>query len=171
MMAELSLIAKATVILAVALFATRAARRAPASVRSLILAAAFGLVLVLPIASAIAPAREVQIPEVSVTRFLIAEEAVDQRTALVGARPSMAPPPSEPWRLPSPQVVTRSAWLLGTVATLLPLMLGLWRLRDIRRRAYAWPQGRTLVDVLRESAGVRRTVTVILHDDVAAPML
>src|SRR5688572_557849 len=170
-MAELSLIAKATLILAVALFATRAARRARASVRSLILAAAFGLVLVLPIASAIAPAREVQIPEGYATRFLIAEDTVDQRTDLVGAptRFAAAPTPA-PSGLPSSQVFMRTAWLLGTVATLLPLLLGLWRLRIIRRNAHAWPEGRTLVDALRESARVRRTVAVVLHEDVAAPM-
>lgn len=171
MMAELSLITKATLILAVALFATRAARRAPASVRSLILTAAFGLVLVLPIASTLAPAREVQIPEAYATRFLIAEETTDQRTDLVGAAKRFATTPTPaPSRLRSPQVFMRTAWLLGTVATLLPLLLGLWRLRIIRRNAHAWSEGRTLVDVLRESVGVRRTVAVVLHEAVAAPM-
>ena len=93
MMAELSLIAKTTLILAVALFATRAAQRASASVRSLILAAGFGLVLLLPIASAIAPSREVQIPDVYASRFLIAEETVDRPPEYVGApqRPAAEP--------------------------------------------------------------------------------
>ena len=171
MMAELSIIAKATVVLAVALLATRAARRASASVRSLILAAAFGLVLVLPIASALAPAREVQIPEVYATRFLIAETTVDQRTDFVDGPPqSAAAPTPAPWRLPPLETLLRMAWLLGAAATLLPLVLGLWRLRDIRRRANAWPEGRALVDVLRESVGVRRAVDVVLHEGVAAPM-
>jgi uncharacterized protein (TIGR03435 family) len=171
MMAELSLIAKATLILAVALFATRSARRARASVRSLILSAAFGLVLVLPIASALAPPREVQIPQGYATRFLIAEEVLEQRAASIGVSPhSAAVPAPAPWKLPSAELLTRTAWLLGTAMTLLPLVLGLWRLRDIRRRAHSWPDGQELIDVLRESVGVRRTVTVVLHDDVAAPM-
>src|SRR4030095_4811950 len=92
MMAELSLIVKATLILALALFATRFAQRASASVRALILAAGFGLVLVLPLASAIVPSREVQIPDA--TRFLIAEETVDQRPAYVGARQRPAAEPN-----------------------------------------------------------------------------
>jgi bla regulator protein blaR1 len=169
MMAELSLIAKTTLILAVALFATRAAQRASASVRSLILASGFGLVLVLPIASAIVPSREVQIPDAYATRFLTAEETVDQRPEYVGAPQRPPEPTPAPWR-PSPRVLTRTAWLLGTVATVFPLVLGLWRLRYIRRGARDWPKGRALVDVLRESVGVRRTVAVILHDEVAAPM-
>jgi uncharacterized protein (TIGR03435 family) len=169
MMTELSLIAKATLILVVSLFATRAAHRSRASVRSLILAAAFGLVLVLPIASAIAPARDLQIPNIYATRFLIAEEIVDQRADFGSAIPSTSAAPA-PWRLPSTQVLTRAAWLLGTAATLLPLLLGLWRLRGIRRRSHDWPHGRELVDAMRQSIGMRRSVAVVLHDDVAAPM-
>src|SRR5688572_28976149 len=169
-MAELSLIAKATLILAVALFATRAARRASASVRSLILAAAFGLVLVLPIASALAPAREVQIPEVYATRFLIAEDTVDQRSDLVDPpRYSATAPTPAPWRLPPPAALIRMAWLFGTVATLLPLVFGLWRVRDIRTRAHGWAQGRELVDAMRRSVGMKRPVDVVLHDEVATP--
>ena len=49
-MAEVSLVFKATVVLAAALLAARVAGRAPASVRALVYASAFAVLLVLPLA-------------------------------------------------------------------------------------------------------------------------
>ena len=63
-MAEVSLVFKATVVLAAALLAARVAGRAPASVRALVLASAFAVLLVLPLAIVAIPPRTVEIPAV-----------------------------------------------------------------------------------------------------------
>ena len=140
--------------------APRVAHRARASVRSLILTAAFGLVLVLPLASVIAPAREVTIPQSYATRFLIEEEIVE-RVDEPGVRLTQAPEPSSPrWSMPSTRALVGSVWLAGAIVTLLPLALGLWRLREIRRRARVWAEGAELADALhrRPTAAGRGTM-------------
>src|SRR5207237_10121320 len=52
---ELSILAKATTILVLALLALWMSRRVPASVRSLVLASTFGILFVLPIAAVVPP--------------------------------------------------------------------------------------------------------------------
>jgi beta-lactamase regulating signal transducer with metallopeptidase domain len=170
MMAELSLIAKATLVFAVALLATRASRRTRASVRSLILGIAFALVLALPIASAIAPAREVTIPDAYASRLLIEEPVVEPVSEQAVPRTQAARPSSPRWQLPSTRVLVWSVWLAGALVTLLPLAIGLWRLRDIRLRARVWEAGGALADALCHSVQLRRPVAVVFHDALVAPM-
>ena len=62
MMEELSWLAKATVVLAAALGASRAAGGAPAAVRALMLGSAFGVLLILPLAAVAIPTRTIAIP-------------------------------------------------------------------------------------------------------------
>lgn len=169
-MTELALIAKATVILGIALVATRAARRAPASVRALILATAFGLLFVLPIASALSPAREVQIPEAYAPLFLWEDEAAaGMPLDVVAPRPAAAGT-TRSWPVPSVISLARSMWVLGVVATLAPLLLGLRRSRAVRRDAREWADGATLASTLRDSMGLHRPVSVVLHDNLVSPM-
>ena len=61
-MAELSMLVKATVILILALVAAWLGSRQSASVRSLMLACAFGLLLLLPVASLMLPVRAIELP-------------------------------------------------------------------------------------------------------------
>ena len=170
MTTELALVAKATVILGIALAATRIAHRTRASVRALILASAFGLLLVMPAVSAITPPREVQIPVAIASSFLMDELSVTP-TEIVDTTPRSAPPPpARAWRLPSVRALSRGAWFLGAVAALLPLALGLWRVRAIRRRGHGWAAATACADDLRAVLGLRRAVTVVLHNDVSTPM-
>src|SRR5207248_2216684 len=64
---ELSILAKATAILLLALVALRIARRVPASVRSLVLASTFGVLLVLPIAAMIMPPVALEVGTAGIT--------------------------------------------------------------------------------------------------------
>jgi uncharacterized protein (TIGR03435 family) len=167
-MTELALIVKATIILAVALVATRIACNAKASVRSLILAAAFGLVLILPVASAVVPSRELAIPSNYAPAFLLEEL---NPPATVASAPVRMPDASRPeWRFPSAASLTRLTWLLGALATVAPLLIGLWRVRGLRNRSRAWAEGRAFADALRAAVGVRRVVAVAVHDELSAPM-
>jgi uncharacterized protein (TIGR03435 family) len=170
-MTELSLIAKASAILGLALLITRAARRAPASVRALILATTFGLLLVLPIASALAPPRELQLPGVSAPAFFTENEAAGGVPLhVVAATNTAAAETTRFWRVPSVISLARGLWVLGVVVTLAPLLLGLWRSRTIQRGAHAWADGAVLASTLRDSIGLRRRVSVVLHDDLVSPM-
>jgi len=164
---ELALIAKATVILGIALAATHVARHARASMRASFLAAAFGLVMVMPIASALTPVREVPIPVAIAPAFLANELAAQPE--VLGVQPRPTEPKESSWQLPSLRTLTRSAWLLGAVITALPLALGLWRVRRIRRRGQAWPPADAFVEELRAPLGLRRSVTIVLQKDVVAP--
>lgn len=168
-MTELALIAKATVILGTALVATRVARRARASVRSLILASAFALVLILPVASAVAPPRELTIPDAYAPAFLLEnlDAPAHVSRAPVAGRKADRPLQS---RLPSAAALARVIWLLGALVTLTPLLLGLWRLREVRDHARAWVEGRQRVDALRGMLGIGRAVAVVVHDKLSAPM-
>ncbi len=168
-MTELALIAKATVILGVALVATRAARNARASVRSLILASAFALVLILPVASAMAPPRELTIPDAYAPAFLLENLEAPAHVSSAPDSGRKADRPQEP-RLPSAAALARVVWLLGALVTVTPLLLGLWRLREVRDHARAWVDGRQRVDALRAMLGMRRAVAVVVHDELSAPM-
>src|SRR4051794_5137955 len=63
----LSVLAKATTILLLALVALRPARRVPASVRSLVLASTFGILFVLPIAAMIMPPVALEVGTAGIT--------------------------------------------------------------------------------------------------------
>jgi uncharacterized protein (TIGR03435 family) len=170
MMAELALVAKATVILGCALVATRLARRAPASVRALILAAAFGTLLVLPAFSALTPPREVQIPATMAPAFFV-DERVTTPPGIINTAPRQSVPESaSTWHVPSARALTRGVWLLGALATLLPLAVGLWRVRAIRRCGRDWVDATAGASELRAVLGLRRTVTVVLHDGISTPV-
>jgi uncharacterized protein (TIGR03435 family) len=168
-MTELSLVAKATAILGLALVVTHTARGGPASVRALILATTFGLLLVLPIASAVAPPQELEIPEAYSPAFL-EEEPVPAVPLDVGAAPNAAAQTSQSWRVPSVISVARGIWVLGFFAMLAPLLLGMRRSRAIQRDAHEWAEGAVLASTLRNSIGLRRPVSVLLHDDLVSPM-
>ena len=61
-MTELSVLTKATIVLAFALAATRVAQRSPAAVRALMLSSAFAALLILPIVAFTAHERRIEIP-------------------------------------------------------------------------------------------------------------
>jgi bla regulator protein blaR1 len=169
-MTEVSLIIKATVILGVALTATVGARRARASIRALILASAFGLLLLLPVASAIAPPREVQVPTAYAPRFFVDEEWLARLSTQNAVIPLPVAQTTPMWQFPSLRALLRAVWLIGMFVATAPLLLGLWRTRGLRHRAREWAYGRKLAAQLGASVGLRRRVTVVCHDDVVAPM-
>src|ERR1700674_3562535 len=72
---ELSIVAKATIVLGLALVAARSARRARASVRHVVLASAFGALLTLPAVATLLPPVAVSIP-ITDTRDPIAARPV-----------------------------------------------------------------------------------------------
>ena len=171
-MAELSLLAKATIVLALTLVAGRVLHRARASVRALVLASAFGVLLVLPFAGAVMPARTVELPVSSMPAFLVVEEQVAEPSAATASPQDGIITPSAADRVQAPSLaaIVRLAWAVGAMLFLSPIVLALWRLRQLRLRGVPWLEGRALVADAAGQAGVVRPVAVFLHDTLAAPM-
>ena len=168
MMVELTLVAKVTVVFAVAIGAAWVTRSARASLRSLILASAFAIVFLLPIGSAVAPARQVEIPVSYAATFLIEEMTVEPERASVPA-PQLSVKPPRPISLPSFTAMARTAWIAGAVVFVVPLVVGLWRTRRLRRGSRTWVHGQRVAAHLSGGPG-SRCVRVLLHDQILAPM-
>lgn len=72
--------------------------------------------------------------------------------------------------IPPLPVLLRFGWALGTVLLLVSLGVSLWKLGRIRRRAYPWTARNPLVTALVEDFGVSRSVALVLHEELAAPL-
>lgn len=171
-MTPASILLKVTVVLALALVGTRLARRTRASVRHVVLSAAFAILLALPLAAAFAPAINVPLP-ISTTELpapvidAFAEaprtaEAVDagvSDVAVLGASAPMS------W-----SSIALTAWLCGAALFLLPVGIGLRQMRTLRRDGLPWLAGQRVVDELAAAMGIRHRVSVLLHESISGPM-
>lgn len=170
---ELSILAKATVMLVLGLVAVRLAVRTQASVRHLLLSATFATLLVLPPLAVTVPSLVVRVPVVD----------SNARLAVRVVEPSNGPPvdlqtgdrrttPASPtWAsVISWLSVVRVGWIAGTAALGVSLGAGLLRLRRVRRTSLPRPDLRAIVRSLADRAGVRRPIDVLEHEGVAAPL-
>src|SRR5262249_52871400 len=141
-----SLVVKATLLLTLGLLGSALAARSRASVRHSLLAATFGVLLILPVAAIVAP------PVRFVVRAAEQKEAVTAGPAAVQAVPVVTFPGVSIAPKPAAQV-SLSAWLLavwagGMSLFAVPVILGLWRVRTLRRSALPSPEGQSLADRL-----------------------
>ena len=168
-----SLIVKATAVTMLALGAARLARRARASVRHLVLAAAFGALLALPVASFVAPGITIPIPIATASpstplRPFPPVVEIDSPAASAVDHASRPARLNVPW--PSWPLLVAGIWALGVMLFLLPVCAGLMQVRALRRSGVAWPRGQALADTLVREAAIRRRVDVLLHDAVPGPV-
>ena len=165
---ELSLLAKATIILIAALVVTRLLRTARASVRHLVVATSFAALVVLPIWLAFAPSMTLDVP--------VAASAPPARPTvtpgLAVAPPSAAPELSGPrnWPRLSAAEALRIVWLAGAIVFLFPVAAVLWRLSTIRRTGLPVAWGRDEISRLAIERGVHRPVELLEHEAVPGPM-
>jgi beta-lactamase regulating signal transducer with metallopeptidase domain len=68
------------------------------------------------------------------------------------------------------QTLVASTWVLGVTALCGSLFLAFWRVRRIRRDGVPRPEIRRLAQSLAAQAGVRRSIDVLEHEQVAAPL-
>ena len=111
------------------------------------LAAAFGVLLVLPVASIVAPPIRIAVPAAARTRTL-----PPVYVGVVKAIPPVMPrdvgvTPSVPRSSPAALLlsVLLSVWIAGAILFLLPVAMGLWQVRSsapIWSRLAAWAIGR-----------------------------
>ena len=152
---DLAIVGKATVVLAVALVALRVASRARASVRHLLVAAALGAVLVLPLVVDALPPIAITMP-----------------VSDAGASGAWAPPDSEAATARTFPVATLLylAWSVGATLLLALFAVDLRRLHAMTRGGLPWPARASLIHSLAAAGGVRRRVDVLLHEGVNTPL-
>jgi TonB family protein len=170
---ELSLLAKATIVAALALAVVQLAGRTRAAVRAVLLASLFGALLILPVAAMVMPSITVEIPTSNVLESMVQlSQTIDG--ALAGFAPAaIASGPSfaRSQMVSSSRVrLLRVAWAGGVALFCLPMVAALWRVRRLRRGSLPWPEGQALVGALAAEAGLRRSVDLVMHDGVPAPM-
>jgi beta-lactamase regulating signal transducer with metallopeptidase domain len=179
---ELDILMKVTMVLLLGLIATRLAARARASVRHLLLASTLGALIGLPLAAAVAPELVVaiQLPQVTDPGTAPTDAAVFARaqaaarpeglvssaaTSLDGARGAWQA--STGMSIPA---ALRLLWAAGAVLLLAFLANALRQVRAVRRSGIPWLAGQTAAEALARDAGISRPLTVILHEDVPAPV-
>lgn len=165
---ELSLLVKATLILAAALMVMRFTRRARASVRHLVMATGFAALIALPLLLAVVPPVTVDIP---VSGFY-----GDVSMATIDVPPSPSPLASAidlPRRVVTEIGVAdtlRAIWLAGTILFLIPVAAVLWKLSRIRRTGLPVAWHRDALAQLAQSRGVTKPVELVEHEAVPGPM-
>src|SRR5262245_55958716 len=158
-MAELSMLVKVTVVLLVGLAGTWLGSRLSAAVRSLILASVFGLLLALPIASLMLPARAFEVPVAG--SLPLAPEPVGPVASLPGSSVAVAIAPSTTshFGMPSTQTSLLLLWAVGATAFMTPLVTGLLGIRRLRACGRPWA-----------NASLPSSVDVVLHDQLRVPV-
>lgn len=171
---ELSIIAKATLLMIVGLAAAGIARHARASVRHLLLAATFAVLFVLPLAIVAGPGLSVEIPAAQASHSVGA-------LSTIGATDSVAPAVSRSvetrnseisrWSMPSWSTVARGLWFAGVILLTIPLAVDLRRVRRLVRNGLPSTHLSDLTRAIARECGLRRSVKVLLHEDLRAPLM
>jgi uncharacterized protein (TIGR03435 family) len=174
------LLLQVTVILVLALAGVRLARRSRAALRHVLLAGAFAVLLILPFASMVAPAIRVEVPasvHAAIAPLDLESDVatIDDAARPTGSKPAgdaqvAAAPENPSWSWPSLSTVLLATWIAGTAVFLLPVLVGLWQVRMLRRSGLPWRSGGNATDALATEAGVHRHVDVLLHESVPGPM-
>ena len=164
---ELSLLAKATLILLAGLVITQLTRTARASARHLVIAGAFAALIALPVLLAVAPAMTIDVP---VTPSAPAAASTPFPPAADDPIAAATRPPRQEWPAVSISDLLRAVWLAGTIAFLMPVAAVLWRLSMIRRTGLPTAWRRDEVAQLVTARGVFKPVEVVEHEAVPGPM-
>jgi beta-lactamase regulating signal transducer with metallopeptidase domain len=170
---ELSILGKATILLAMGLIGARFAARARASVRHLLLSAMFATLLALPLIIFTAPAVTIEVPVSRMTPSSAASKVAPQSDVFVppaSGSTGRLTPGGDHWPALSWLTMIRAGWIAGTMLMLVLLAVDLWRLGRIRSNGLPWPEVRKLTQSLVDESGVRRSVEVLLHEEIPAPL-
>ena len=171
MTVALSLIAKATIVITVALLVGWLARHRRASLRHLVFLAAFAVLALLPAAVTVIPAVPVRVPLPSVPAVDVRQVNPVIRTRVL----SMPAGPSEPrvsrtWAVLTPFTALSTVWLGGALGGLMAVALGMWQIRRVRRDALPWRDAQAITDDLARDVGFRRRIEVVVHEAAIGPM-
>jgi bla regulator protein blaR1 len=168
-----AIVTKATVVTTFGLIGVRLARRQRAAVRHVLLAATFGVLLLLPVASIVVPPVRIAVPDVRQDRATLPPTAgpIDLTPPLIlGDKHSAAAPAS--WRSSKPSLpeVTFIGWFAGVALALVPLLVGLGKIRRLLRSGLPWAAGQATLDRLALETGIRVRVDVLQHEALPGPI-
>ena len=178
------MLAKVTVVMALALFVVFLMRRCRASSRHLVLVGAFASLVVLPLGAAILPVWRIEVRSSAFHSFSspLANEAEgvagfgrsEQPGQLSpsmegGERASVGPGAHTPTGVEWPTWLAL-VWCAGVLCVVATLVLSLWHARRLRQGAVAWPDGTLLATRLGASIGVHRPVSVGLEASLSGPV-
>ncbi len=168
---DLMMLAKVTATLLLGLIAVGLARRARAAVRHLLLVATFGALVALLFAADLLPPLTIEVPAASAPATFSSSASPSGRissTTMPGIPGASAPAARSTWdigrRMPA------FIWAGGVVLLLGSTGVALLRLGGTRRRGLPWPERAALIQELTSDLNIRRSVSVLLHEDVAAPL-
>jgi TonB family protein len=163
-----STILKATVATALALAGASLANRSRAAVRHALLTAAFGVLLLLPIACIVSAPVRIAVP--AVTEAPPSAGSIPEVPRGAPANPMGVTPSTVHSSTVSLPALLLYSWTFGVVLFLLPMASGLWQVRSLRRSGRPWPHEQSAVERMALEAGIQRRVEVLLHDGLAGPM-
>ena len=162
-----SIVGKTTIVLALGLAALPIARRARASLRHLLMATTFAIVLVLPIVISTVPTLTIHVPAAAERVTTIVPTALaSANSVILGDGGSGGAPEA----ISSLVVLLRYVWAAGAMLLLIVLAIDLQRLRALRRGGLPWLARNDLARSIAVTNGVRRHVEVLLHEGVSAPL-
>src|SRR5579885_96208 len=153
-----SILAKATIAVALGLVAACMARRRPAAVRHALLTATLGVLLLLPTGAALLPPLPIGMPvgaDQSSSTLPVGLAGIDASASTSTFRAVAHAPGgvSQPSKLTVPDLFLLG-WIAGGVICLLPVFAGLWQIHSLRRSGLPWRGGEPLVKRLSAGAGI-----------------
>lgn len=164
-----ALIVKATLLLGVALVLSLLARRASASLRHLIAAATFGVLLLLPLTATLVPARMVTVATPSASRP--ADRSPRPQAAAAVSGPEAVLPIGQASTLREDVVAAGYAFYLFGVAWLgVSLLIGIVRLFRLGSQAEVSVAGTRLANEMARAARLRAGIEVAVTPRLAVPI-
>lgn len=164
-----SIVIKVTVTVCLALVGTRLAPRSRAAVRHSLLMAAFAVLLLLPVVSIVAPPVRIAVADTTVATPVPSADDATPAPLATGERKGNSREAPASFRI-SPAALVTPLWVLGGAFSLLPMTMGWWRVRVLRRSALPWRAGEPVVKALAIELGMKRNIEVLLHEAAPGPM-
>jgi beta-lactamase regulating signal transducer with metallopeptidase domain len=154
-MMDLTVILRATIVLGAALLVARLCGRARASLRHVILAAAFGILVALPVTWPMPTAIELPLAP-----------SPTNHAALGAPVPVETAPPTTS----TAGKILLAVWMAGMAVTLVPLIVAIGQLRTLRHAAVPWPEGREILEELTTDTLAASAIDVLTSASAAGPL-
>ncbi len=170
---ELSILIKATIMLVLGLTLVRLSGKARASVRHLLLVATFASLFALPLIVIMTPEMTIEIPVNNPGNFISQQSAVSTTSDLATKNNNIELSTQESrvdWSVPLWTTIIWLGWAAGFFLMLGSLVINLWRLRRLRHNGLPWIERRDFIKSLAAESGIRRTVEILLHEDIQTPL-
>lgn len=172
--ATLSILFKATIVLMLGLGLAAIAAQARASLRHLIFATTFALLLALPLVVTSGPSLAIEVPvadsaagiPTSASTIAVSSTAAQQSAPAVANAAESFSGISLPSLLPT---VLLAIWVGGAFLLIASMLIDLMKVRNLRRHGLPSQSLADLTRTLAREGGVRRRVDVLLHEGVPAP--